>query len=134
MHCLMSEVWVPCQVELNTSGQKHKWAYVAAVDVTDGLAVGATVALFFRQRDGVVLIAYGKVVRRLRDGTVKIKIPWFVGAALAERGGVNVGEINGKILIHDCVIRYEIVEEAEEAEEEKEGGGGIRIKPVIDKE
>ena len=128
----MSEVWVPCQVELNTSGQKHGWVYVAAVDVTDGLAVGATVALFFRQRDGVVLIAYGKVVRRLRDGTVKIKIPWFVGAALAERGGVNVGEINDKILIHDCAVQYHVVEE--EAEEEKESGKGIRIKPVIDKE
>jgi hypothetical protein len=127
----MSEVWVPCQVELDTTRQKSRWAYVTTVDATDGLEEGATVALYFRQRDGVVLMAYGKVVRRLKDGTVKIKIPWFVSATLAERGGVNVGEITGKILIHDCAVQYEVVEEAEE---EKESGGGIRIKQVVDEE
>ena len=128
----MSEIWVPCMVELDTSRQKPRWAYVTTVDVTDGLEEGTTVALYFRQRDGVVLLAYGKVVRVLKDGTVKIKIPWFVGATLAERAGVNIGEVNGKIFIHDCAAQYEVVEEAEEAE--KEGGGGIRIKPVIDEE
>jgi len=129
----MSEVWIPCQVELDTSRKKPRWVYVTTVDVTDELEEGASVALFFRQRDGVVLMAYGRVARKLKDGTVKIKVPWFVGATLAERGGVNVGEITGKILIHDCAVQYEIVEEAE-AEEEKESGGGIRIKPVIDEE
>jgi hypothetical protein len=127
----MSEVWIPCQVELDTTRRKPKWAYVATVDVTDGLEEGTTVALYFRQRDGVVLLAYGKVMRALKDGTIKIKIPWFVGATLAERAGVNVGEVNGKIVIHDCAVQYEIVEEAEE---EKESGGGIRIKPLIGEE
>jgi len=130
----MSEIWVPCMVELDTSRQKPRWAYVTTVDVTDGLEEGTTVALYFRQRDGVVLLAYGKVVRVLKDGTVKIKIPWFVGATLAERAGVNIGEVNGKIFIHDCAAQYEVVEEAEEAEKESESGGGIRIKPVIDEE
>ncbi len=91
-------------------------------------------ALYFRQRDGVVLLAYGKVVRRLKDGTMKIKIPWFVGATLVERAGINIGEVSGKILIHDCAVQYEVVEEAAEAEEEKESGGGIRIKPVLSDE
>ena len=129
-----TEIWIPCQVELDTSRKKPKWAYVATVDVTDGLEEGATVALYFRQRDGVMLMAYGKVVRRLKDGTLRIKIPWFVGATLAERAGVDVGEINGRVYIHDCAVQYEIVEEAAEAEEEKESGGGIRIRPVIDED
>jgi hypothetical protein len=125
-------VWVPCQVEIDTGRKKPRWAHIATVDVTDELEEGAAVVLYFRQRDGVVLVAYGRVVRRLKDGTVRIKIPWFVGATLAERANVNVGEISGKVYIHDCAIQYEIVEEAAEAEEEKESGGGIRIKPVID--
>jgi hypothetical protein len=120
--------------ELDTSRQKPRWAHVITVDVTDGLEEGTTLALHFLQRDGVVLLAYGRVVRRLRDGTMKIRIPWFVGATLAERGGINVGEITGKILIYDCALQYEVVKEAEEAEEEKEGGGGIRIKPVLSDE
>jgi hypothetical protein len=127
-----AEVWIPCQVEIDTSRKKPRWAYVTTVDVTDGLEEGATLALYFRQRNGVVLMAYGRVARRLKDGTVRIKIPWFVGATLAERAGINVGEITGKIAIHDCAVQYEIVEEAAETEEEKESGGGIRIKPVID--
>jgi hypothetical protein len=130
----MSEVWIPCMLELDANRKRPRWAYVVTVDVTDGLAEGATLALFFRQRDGVVLHAYGKVVRRLKDGTVRIKVPWFVGAALAERSGVNVGEVAGKILIHDCAIQYEIVEEEDEAEEERESGGGIRVKPVVTEE
>jgi hypothetical protein len=130
----MSEVWIPCQVELDTSRKKPRWAYVVTVDVTDGLEEGTTVALYFKQRDGVVLMAYGRVARRLKDGTVKIKVPWFVGASIAERAGVNVGEITGKILIYDCAVQYEVVEEAAEAEAEKESGGGIRVKPVIDEE
>jgi hypothetical protein len=120
-------------VELDTTRKKPRWAYVTTVDVTDRLTEGTTLALFFRQRDGVVLLAYGKVVRRLRDGSVKIKVPWFIGATLAEHAGINVGEISGKIYIHDCAIQYEVVEEAEE-EEEKESGGGIRVKPVVTEE
>ena len=127
-----TEVWIPCQVEVDTSRRKPRWAHVTTVDVTDGLVEGTAVALYFKQRDGVVLMAYGKVVRRLKDGTLRIKVPWFVSATLAERGGVNVGEITGKILIHDCAVQYHVVEE--EAEEEKESGRCIRIKPVIDKE
>jgi hypothetical protein len=130
----MSEFWIPCQLEINTTRRKPRWAHVTTVDVTDGLAEGAALALYFRQRDGVVLIAYGKVVRRLKDGAVKIKIPWFVGTTIAERAGINVGEVTGKIYIHDCAVQYEIVEEAEEAEEEKESGGGIRIKPILSDE
>jgi hypothetical protein len=130
----MSEVWVPCQVELDTTRQKSRWAYVTTVDATDGLEEGVTVALYFRQRDGVVLMAYGRVVRVLKDGSVRIKIPWFVGATLAERAGINVGEVSGVIYIHDCAVQYEVVEEAAEAEAERKSGGGIRVKPVIDEE
>jgi len=130
----MSEVWIPCQLELNTSRQKPRWAYITMIDVTDELDEGTTLALYFRQRDNVILLAYGKVVRRLRDGSVRIKVPWFVGATLAERAGINVGEVSGRVYIHDCAVQYEVVEEAAEEEEEKESGGGIRIKPVIDEE
>ncbi len=130
----MSEVWIPCMVEVDTSRKKPRWSYVTTVDVTDGLEEGATVALYFKQRDGVVLMAYGKVVRVLGDGSVRIKVPWFAGATLAERAGINVGEVSGKILIHDCAVQYEVVEEAAEAEAERESGGGIRVKPVIDEE
>jgi len=129
-----AEVWIPCMAEVDTSKKKPKWAYVTAVDVTNELEEGVAVALYFKQRDGVVLMAYGRVVRRLKDGTVRIKIPWFVGATLAERAGINVGEITGKIVIYDCAVQYHVVEEAAEAEEEKESGGGIRIKPVVDEE
>jgi hypothetical protein len=128
-----AEVWIPCMAEVDTSRQKPRWAYVITVDVTDGLEESATLALYFKQRDGVVLMAYGKVVRRLKDGTVKIKVPWFVGATLAERVGINVGEITGKIVIYDCAVQYHVVEEAAEAEEERESGG-IRIKPIVDEE
>jgi hypothetical protein len=124
-------VWVPCQVELDAGRKKPRWAYVTTVDVTDGLEEGATLALYFKQRDDVVLLAYGKVVRRLKDGSLKIKIPWFVGATLVERAGVNVGEVSGRIVIYDCAVQYEVVEEAEE---EKENGRGIRVKPVINEE
>jgi len=127
-----AEVWIPCQVEIDTSKRKPRWAHVTTVDVTDGLEEDATVALYFRQRDGVVLMAYGRVVRRLKDGMVRIKVPWFVGATLAERASINVGEIAGRIVIYDCAIQYHVVEEAAEAEEERESGGGIRIKPVVD--
>jgi hypothetical protein len=129
-----TSIWAPCQVELDTSKQKPRWAHIITVDATDELDEDATVALFFRQRDGVVLFAYGKVVRRLRDGSVRIRVPWFVGATLAGRAGINVGEITGKIIVHDCAVQYEVVEEAAEAEEEKESGKGIRIKPVADEE
>jgi len=129
-----AEVWIPCMAEVDTSKKKPRWAHVTTVDVTDGLGEGATLALYFKQRDGVVLMAYGKVVRRLKDGTMRIKVPWFVGATLAERAGINVGEITGKIVIYDCAVQYHVVEEAAETEEEKESGGGIRIKPVIDEE
>jgi len=127
-------IWIPCMAEVDTSKKKPRWAYIIAVDVTDGLEEGATLALYFRQRDGAVLMAYGRVVRRLKDGAVKIKIPWFVGATLAERAGINVGEIAGRIVIHDCAVQYHVVEEAEEAEEERESGGGIRVKPAISEE
>jgi hypothetical protein len=129
-----AEVWIPCQVEIDTSRKKPRWAHVTTVDVTDGLEEGTTVALYFKQRDGVVLMAYGRVVRRLKDDTVKIKVPWFIGATLAERAGINVGEITGKIVIYDCAVQYHVVEEAAEAEEERESGGNIRIRPVIDEE
>ena len=124
-------VWIPCMAEVDTGRKKPRWAYVTTVDVTDGLEEGTTLALYFRQRDGVVLMAYGRVARRLKDGAVRIKVPWFVGAALAERAGMNVGEIAGRIVIYDCAVQYHVVEEAEE---EKESGGGIRIKPVVDEE
>ena len=127
-------IWIPCMAELDTSKKKPRWAYIIAVDVTDGLEEGATLALYFKQRDGVVLMAYGKVARRLKDGAVKIKIPWFVGATLAERAGMNVGEIAGRIVIYDCAVQYHVVEEAEEVEEEKESGGGIRVRPIISEE
>jgi len=109
--------------------KKPKWAYVTLVDVTDELKEDMTAALYFRQRDGSVLVAVGEVVRVLRDGAVKIRIPWFVGASLAEWAGVSVAEARGKITFYNCAVQLEILEE--EAEEER---GGIRVKQVVDDE
>jgi len=121
-------VWLPCKVELAAQKKKPKWAYVTVVDVVGELREDTAVALYFRQQDGNVVVATGEVVRVLKDGTAKIRIPWFVGASLAEWAGVSVAEASGKITIYSCAVQYEVLEEAEEEK------GGIRIKPVIDEE
>jgi hypothetical protein len=121
-------VWIPCKVELAARKKKPKWAYVTLVDVTGELREDTSVALYFRQQDGNVLVATGEVVRTLKDGTVKVRIPWFVGASLAEWAGVSIAEASGKITIYNCALQYEILEE--EAEER----GGIRIRQVAEDE
>jgi len=121
-------VWIPCKVELAAQRKKPKWAYVVLVDVTGELREGMAVALYFRQQDGNVLVATGEVVRALKDGAVKIRIPWFVGASLAEWAGVNIAEASGKIAVYNCALQYQVVEEAEEER------GGIRVKQVADDE
>ncbi len=116
--------WAPCKVELNTQRKKPRWAYVVVADVTGELREDTKVALYFRQRDGTVLVAYGEVVRVLKDGTVRIRIPWFVAASLAAWAGVNIGEVSGRVELYECAVQYEILEE----EAEESGGRGIRVK------
>jgi hypothetical protein len=116
-------------VELSTQRKKPKWAYVTVADAVGELREGVAVALYFRQQDGNVIVAVGEVVRVLRDGTAKIRIPWFVGASLAEWAGVNIAEARGRITLYNCAVQYQAVEEAAE-----EGGRGIRVKPVLDEE
>jgi hypothetical protein len=115
-------------VTLDTQKKKPRWAHAVVADVTGELKEGASVALYFRQRDGTVLVAYGEVVKALKDGTVKIRIPWFVAASLAEWAGMNVGKVGGRIELYECAVQLEILEETAE-----EGGGrGLRIKQVAE--
>jgi hypothetical protein len=119
--------WLPCKVELAAQRKKPKWAYVTVVDVAGELREDMSVALYFRLQDGSVIVSTGVVVRVLKDGTVKIRVPWFVGASLAEWAGVNIAEASGKIMIYSCAMQYEILEEVGE-------GGGIRVKQVLEEE
>ncbi|MFZ8810618.1 MAG: hypothetical protein ACO2PN_21235 [Pyrobaculum sp.] len=124
--------WLPCKVELAAQRKKPKWAYVTVADVTGELKEDMDVALYFRQQDGNVVVAVGEVVRVLKDGTVKIRIPWFVGASLAAWAGINAAEVSDKITIYSCAVQCEILEEA--AEEERGGGRGIRVKQALEEE
>jgi hypothetical protein len=108
------EGWALCKIELNTQRRKPKWAYVILLDVTGMLREDMAVVLYFRGRDGTVFVAHGDVVRVLRGGSVKIKIPWFAGAALAENAGVSIGEAAGKVVIYSYAIQYAPLKEAEE--------------------
>ncbi len=121
--------WAPCKVELAAQKKKPKWAYVTFIDVTGELREGMSVALYFKQQDGTVLVAAGEVARVMKDGTAKIRIPWFVGASLAEWAGVNIAEASGKIAVYSCAVQCQILEEAEER-----GGRGVRIKQVAEEE
>jgi len=121
-------VWSPCKVELTARRKKPKWAYATFVDVAGELKEGMAVALYFRQQDGNVLVATGEVARVMKDGSVKVRIPWFVAASLAEWAGTSIAEASGKITIYNCALQYEILEE--EAEER----GGIRIRQVAEDE
>jgi hypothetical protein len=122
--------WLPCKVELATRKKKPKWAYVTVADVTGELKEGMNVALYFRQQDGSVLVAAGEVVRTLKNGTVKIRIPWFVAASLAAWAGVDIAETSGRVELYNCAAQLEILEDAEE-----EGRGrGIRVKQALEEE
>jgi ribosomal protein L15 len=121
-------VWLPCKVELAVQRKKPRWAYVTLVDVAGELKEDMAVALYFRQQDGNVIAAIGEVIRVLKDGTAKIRIPWFVAASLAAWAGIDIAEAGGKITFYNCAAQLEILEEA--AEER----GGIRVKPLLDEE
>jgi hypothetical protein len=121
-------VWIPCKVELAVQRKKPRWAYVTIADVAGELREDMSVALYFRQQDGNVLVATGEVVRVMKDGVVKIRIPWFVAASLAEWAGISIAEASGKIAVYNCALQYEILEE--EAEER----GGLRIRQITENE
>jgi len=121
-------VWIPCKVELAAQRKKPRWAYVTIADVAGELREDMSVALYFRQQDGNVLVATGEVVRVMKDGVVKIRIPWFVAASLAEWAGISIAEASGKIAVYNCALQYEILEE--EAEER----GGLRIRQIAENE
>jgi hypothetical protein len=121
--------WAPCKVVLDTQRKKPRWAYIVIVDVTGELRENMRVALYFRQRDGTVLVARGDVVRVLKDGVARIRIPWFAAASLAAWAGVNVAEAGGRVELYECAVQIEILEEEAEAE-----GGGIRVRQALEEE
>jgi len=121
--------WLPCKVVFDAKKKKPKWGYVAVADATGELREGMSVALYFRQQDGSVVVARGEVVRMLKDGTVRMRIPWFVAASLAAWAGV--AEAGGRVELYNCAVQLEILEEAEE---ERGGGRGIRVKQVAEEE
>ena len=120
-------MWSPCKVELVARRKKPKWAYVTLIDVAGELREDMVVALYFRQQDSNMLVATGEVVRVMKDGSVKVRIPWFVAASLAEWAGASIAEASGKITIYNCALQYEILEETEER-------GGIRIRQAAEDE
>lgn len=122
-------VWAPCKIELTAQRKKPKWAYVTVADVTGELREGMSLALYFRQQDGGVVVVAGEVVRVMKDGAVKIRIPWFAAASLAAWGGVNIAEAGGKVELYNCAVQLEILEEAEE-----ERGRGVRVRQVLEEE
>jgi hypothetical protein len=107
------EGWALCKIELYAQRRKPKWAYVTLLDVAGALKEDMAVVLYFRSRDGTVFVAHGDVVRVMRDGSVKIRIPWFAGAALAENAGINISEAAGKVAIYSYAVQYTPLEEAE---------------------
>jgi len=122
--------WAPCKLVFDTQKKRPKWAYVVVADVTGELREGMDVALYFRQQDGSVVVATGEVVRVMKDGAVRIRIPWFVAASLAAWAGVNIAETSGRVELYNCAVQYEILEETEE-----EGRGrGLRTKQVVEEE
>ncbi len=125
---MKTTVWAPCKVELATQKKKPKWAYVVVADVTGELKEGMNVALYFRQQDGSVVVAAGEIVRVMKDGTAKIRIPWFVAASLAAWAGVDIAKASGRVELYSCAVYVEILEEAEER------GQGIRVKQVAEEE
>jgi len=122
--------WAPCKVVLDAQRKKPRWAYVVVADATGELREDMMVALYFKQRDGTVLVAYGDVVRVLKDGTVRIRVPWFVAASLAAWAGVNIAEAGGRVELYECAVQIEILEE----EAEEWGGRGIRIRQIAEDE
>jgi hypothetical protein len=118
--------WAPCKIELTAKGKKPKWAYVTVVDVAGGLREGMSLALYFRQQDGSVVVAAGEVVKVLKDGAARVRIPWFAAASLAAWAGVDTAGASGRIAIYNCAVQYEILEE--------EGGRGIRVKQIAEEE
>jgi hypothetical protein len=119
------EGWALCKIELYAQRRKPKWAYVTLLDVAGALKEDMSVVLYFRSRDGTVFVAHGDVVRVMRDGSVKIRIPWFAGAALAENAGVNISKAAGKVVIYSYAVQYAPLEEAEEE-------GGIRVSQTLE--
>jgi hypothetical protein len=111
----VGEGWALCKIELDVQRRKPKWAYVTLLDVTGMLKEDMAVVLYFRNRDGTVFVAHGDVVRVMRDGSVKIRIPWFAGTALAENAGVSIGEAADKVVIYSYAVQYAPLEEAEAA-------------------
>ncbi len=122
--------WAPCKALLDTQRRKPRWAHIVTVDVTGELREGSAVALYFRQRDGTVLVAYGEVVKVRKDGTVRMRIPWFAAASLAAWAGVNIAEASGKVELYECAVQYEVLEEATE----ERGGRGIHVRQALEEE
>ena len=109
------EGWALCKIELYAQRRKPKWAYVTLLDVAGALKEDMSAVFYFRSRDGPVFVVHGDVMRVMRDGSVKIRIPWFAGAALAENAGVSIGEAAGKVVIYSYAVQYAPLEEAEAA-------------------
>jgi predicted metal-binding membrane protein len=120
--------WAPCKAVLDTQKKKPRWAHVVLADATGELREGMSVALYFKQRDGTVIVAYGEVVKVRKDGTVRVRVPWFVAASLAAWAGVNIAEAGNKVELYECAVQVEILEEA--AEER----GGFRVKQALEEE
>jgi hypothetical protein len=96
------EAWVPCWVELDAGRRRPRFAYITFAGAAGGLEKGMEVLLYFKLRDGTVGLAVGEVVKVLRGGAVKVRVPHFVGASAAEWSGVDIG---GRIVIQECRVQ-----------------------------
>jgi hypothetical protein len=94
------EAWGPCWVELNTGKRRPRCAYVAFASAAGGLKRGTEVLLYFKLRGGTAAAAVGEVVKALRSGAVKVRVPHFVGVSAAEWSGADVS--GGVVEIREC--------------------------------
>jgi hypothetical protein len=98
----MTEAWGPCWVDLNARRRRPRYAYITFGGAVSGLEKGMEVLLYFRLRDGTVAVAVGEVVKVLRSGAVKVRVPHFVGVSAVKWSRADV--VGDAIVIRECRI------------------------------
>jgi len=96
------EAWYPCRIELDAGKRRPRYAYITFAGAAGGLEKGMEVLLYFKLRDGTVAAAVGEVVKVLKNGAVKVRVPHFVGVSAAEWSGTDAG---GRIVIRECRVQ-----------------------------
>jgi hypothetical protein len=96
------EAWGPCLVDLNAGRRRPRYAYITFAGAAGRLKEGMEVLLYFKLRDGTVGLAVGEVVKVLRGGAVKVRVPHFVGVSAVKWSRADIS--GGVIEIRECRI------------------------------